>query len=346
MHLAHKNSPWILALTVGLAPWLLVSQPRETSTGPSALEAAQAWSGAFETLSAQAAPAVLALEAYEAGRTPGRQRLLRRGSGVLVRADGLAVTNGHVVAGATSVRASLPDGRRLDGEILTVDRETDLALLRFPAEDLPSLPLSDAGRPRVGQWVLALGNPGGLGLSVTAGIVSGLGRNNLGLARYEDFIQTDAEINPGNSGGALIDLQGELIGINTAIGTEQEGTVGISFAVPVAWVRTLIEDHELGRAPQRGYLGVSGEYLVDWQLQKLQYDGASRVRVVSVDGPASTAGVLVGDVIERIGEYTVVTNADLRAAAASVRPGNMADVHLWREGQRLQLPVTFGVRPQ
>jgi S1-C subfamily serine protease len=320
--------------------------PSQVAPPASPLEAAQAWSAAFESISAQTAPTVLALEAYEAGRTPGRQRLLRRGSGVVVRADGLAVTNGHVVAGASSVRGIWADGRRLDGEILRVDRETDLALLRFPAQDLAWLPLSDRGRPKVGQWVLALGNPGGLGLSVTAGIVSGLGRNNLGLARYEDFIQTDAEINPGNSGGALIDLQGELIGINTAIGTEQEGTEGISFAVPAHWVSTLIEDQEQGLAPQRGYLGVTSEYLVDWQLKRIQYEGPSRVLVVSVDGPAASAGVLVGDVIERVGESAVVTRADLSAAAASIRPGSAAAVHIWRAGERLEVPVTFGVRPE
>jgi S1-C subfamily serine protease len=349
-----KRSPWPLALALAAVPWIWRSGPETVSTAvsaappaaqpPSPLEAAQAWSAAFETLSAQASPAVLALEALEASRLPGRQRLLRRGSGVLLSADGLAVTCAHVMAGASGARASLPDGRRFDAEILITDPETDLALIRLAGQDLPHLRLSARGRPRVGQWVLALGNPGGLGLSVTAGIVSGLGRNNLGVARYEDFIQTDAEINPGNSGGALIDLHGELVGINTAIGTEDEGTVGISFAVPVRWVEALIEDVNSGRAPQRGYLGVTSEYLGEWQLLQLAYDGASRVRVIGVDGPARAAGLEIGDVIERVGEHAIVSRADLSAAAAWMRPGSSAPVALWRAGERLQLEVTFAAR--
>lgn len=338
-----KRSPWPLALALAALPWIWRPGP-ETGTAAGPLEAAQAWSSAFEELSARSSPAVLALEALEAGRLPGRSRLLRRGSGVLLRSDGLAVTCAHVVAGATSARASLPDGRRFEAEILIADPETDLALIRLAGQDLPHLDLSARGRPRVGQWVLALGNPGGLGLSVTAGIVSGLGRNNLGVARYEDFIQTDAEINPGNSGGALIDLYGELVGINTAIGTEEEGTIGISFAVPARWVQALIEDMESGRAPQRGYLGVTSEYLGEWQLLQLEYDGASRIRVVGVDGPARAAGIEIGDVIERVGEHAIVSRADLSAAAAAMRPGSVAPVSLWRAGQRLQVEVTFGVR--
>ena len=191
-----------------------------------------------------------------------------------------------------------------------------------------------------------MGNPLGLGHTVTAGIISGKGRAGLGIARYEDFLQTDAAINPGNSGGPLIDLDGQVIGINTAIGTRADGSQGIGFAIPSRMVRGVLEGILEGGRVRRGWLGVSLDDLALRQVEELGYEGPSRVAVIGVldDSPAKRAGLLVGDVIETIGGRQVSTTIELMNAVAEIRPGTLIEVDLWRSGSALQVPVTLGDR--
>jgi serine protease DegQ len=271
------------------------------------------------------------------------------GSGVIVAPEGYLLTNHHVVAGADAIEVQLADGRRAPARLVGSDPETDLALLKLDLPDLPSVALGDAARLRVGDIVLAIGNPFGVGQTVTAGIVSALGRTRLGLSTYENFIQTDAAINPGNSGGALIDAQGHLVGINTAIFTRQQGggSLGIGFAIPVDTARqvlaALVRDGEV----RRGWLGVeqrdlSAEFVEAFKLPITQ---GALITGVLQDGPASRAGLRPGDVVVRVGSQPVEDSRQLLAAVAALEPGAAVTVGVQRRDQALTLQVTPGQRP-
>jgi S1-C subfamily serine protease len=227
-----------LALLAALVWTLLPGRAPEAPQDPLAL--ASSLSAATQAASAVAGPAVVGVRRYESSRYGGRPYLTQRGSGVLVRSDGVVVTNAHVIRDAAEVRVLLQSGDELVAEVLGTDPDTDLAVLRIPGEDYPTAEFAGDREPAVGEWVLALGNPFGLDLTVTMGIVSGTRRNDLDIARYEDFIQTDAAINPGNSGGALVDLDGRVIGISTAMGTPEEGSNGIGYATPAWFVQPVV----------------------------------------------------------------------------------------------------------
>ena len=267
------------------------------------------------------------------------------GSGVIVDADrGFVLSNHHVVAKADSVMVTLKDSRRFEAEILGSDPGTDVALLRIEADGLTALPMGDSDALQVGDFVIAIGNPFGLGQTVTSGIVSALGRSGINVEGYEDFIQTDASINPGNSGGALVSLHGELVGINTAIIGPSGGNVGIGFAVPVniatAVMRQLAEHGEM----QRGKIGVMIQDLTPDLAEALDLDverGALVSRVES-GSPAEAAGLQAGDVIVAVNSSEVEGSRDLRNAIGMVRVGEAVEIDVQRERIRIRLDVRIG----
>lgn len=345
-----------VGLTLGLRPSpgpaqaAPTAQPAQSAAAPAdPLSAARAFSGAVRDLCARVGPSMVAIEILEESTwRRGVLRVARRASGVIVTQDGWVVTSHHVVTGAERIRAVLPDGRNFEADPVALDPETDLAILRIEATDLPFAELSERDRPEVGEWVLAMGNPRGLDLTVTQGIVSGAGRSNLGLARYEDFIQTDAAINPGNSGGALIDLEGRVIGINTAMGIESEGSVGIGFAVPASFVRSVLESViEDGRI-RRAYLGVNFGRGNSSSVRGTDSSGSRGVRLQSVvrGGPAQKAGLKAGDLVERFDDREVTDTNGISIAIGMSRPGRKVAMVVWRDGERLELEVELGERGQ
>ena len=267
------------------------------------------------------------------------------GSGVIVdAARGLVLTNHHVVGRADAVMVTLKDKRRFEAEVVGSDPGTDIALLEIEADGLVALPFGDSDGLEVGDFVIAIGNPFGLGQTVTSGIVSALGRSGINVEGYEDFIQTDASINPGNSGGALVNLHGELIGINTAIIGPSGGNVGIGFAVPTSIatvvMRQLAEHGEM----QRGRIGVMIQDLTPGLAEALDIEaghGAVVSRVES-DSPAEDAGVQAGDVIVSVDGVKVEGSRDLRNAIGMVRAGEEVEVEVQRERRRIRFDVRVG----
>ena len=267
------------------------------------------------------------------------------GSGVIVdAARGFVLSNHHVVARAESVMVTLKDNRRFEAEVLGSDPGTDIALLRIEADGLAALALGDSDALAVGDFVIAIGNPFGLGQTVTSGIVSALGRSGINVEGYEDFIQTDASINPGNSGGALVNLRGELVGINTAIIGPAGGNVGIGFAVPVniatAVMQQLAEHGEM----QRGKIGVMIQDLTPDLVEALDLGtelGALVSRVES-GSPAETAGIQAGDVIVAVGGTKVESSRDLRNSIGLIRVGEEIAIDVLREQREIRLDVRVG----
>ena len=267
------------------------------------------------------------------------------GSGVIIDATrGFVLSNHHVVARAESVMVTLKDNRRFEAEILGSDPGTDIALLRIEAEGLTALPVGDSGALEVGDFVIAIGNPFGLGQTVTSGIVSALGRSGINVEGYEDFIQTDASINPGNSGGALVNLHGQLVGINTAIIGPAGGNVGIGFAVPVniatAVMHQLAEHGEM----QRGRIGVMIQDLTPDLAEALglEIERGALVSRVESGSPAEAAGLHAGDVIVAVNGTTVAGSRELRNSIGLVRVGDEIEVDVQREQRRMRLNVRVG----
>jgi len=275
------------------------------------------------------------------------------GSGVLLSADGYLVTNNHVVDGADELKVLLSDDREFAGRLVGTDSKTDLAVVKIEADHLPFVTLADSDRLRVGDLCFALGNPLGVGQTVTMGIVSAMGRSNLELLDegrgYESFIQTDAAINMGNSGGALIDAKGRLIGINTAILSPSKGSIGIGFAIPVnlvsAVVRSLVENNGV---VQRGMLGIEADTLSAYpemaETLGLRKDQKGvLVQQLRADGPAARAGLRREDVVVAVNEHAVGTLQDLRFSVSQMAPGSVARLRVVRQGKEQTLEVTLGV---
>jgi Do/DeqQ family serine protease len=270
------------------------------------------------------------------------------GSGVIIDAkEGLVITNNHVIRGADEITVSLHDGRNFQAEIVGVDPATDVALIKIPAENLSALPLADSDALRVGDFVVAIGNPFGLGQTVTSGIVSALGRSGLGIEGYENFIQTDASINPGNSGGALVNLRGELVGINTAIFSpgQNPGNIGIGFAIPSNMVKQISDQLQEFGEVRRAYLGVQMQDITPELAAAFGIDvqdGAVVTHVIP-DSAADEAGLQIGDVITAV-DGTRLPNADsLRNTIGLMMVGQKVDLAILRDGESQTL--TAKVKP-
>lgn len=273
---------------------------------------------------------------------PSERRTQSLGSGVIIDAsEGLILTNHHVVDGADEITVTLRDRRSLPAKLVGADPDTDLALLKIEADGLVALQLADSDRLRVGDFVVAIGNPFGLGQTVTYGIVSALGRTGLGIEGYENFIQTDAPINPGNSGGALVTLEGDLVGINTAIVGPSGGNVGIGFAIPTNMARAIVAQLKEHGKVQRGQLGVlvqdlTPELSAAFNLEHGQ--GAVITRVLP-GSPAEKAGLKAGDVVIEVDGRPIRSASDLRNRIGLVPLGKRVQLHVLRDGKALQVAL-------
>jgi Do/DeqQ family serine protease len=286
------------------------------------------------------------------GQVPGisrRHESTSLGSGVIVR-DGYVLTNYHVVEAADAIEVALADGRATAAQVVGTDPETDLAVLRLPKTmgPLPVATLGSDATLKVGDVVLAIGNPFGVGQTTTQGIVSALGRNRLGLNAYENFIQTDAAINPGNSGGALIDQNGDVVGINTAIYSQSGGSLGIGFAVPIDTARSVMDEIIRTGSVERGWLGVEPQDITPELARVFRLPRPSGVIIAGVmrDGPAGKGGLRVGDIVLSIDDNDVENTTELLAMIGLLPPGQVVTVSVLRAGKRLDLKVKVGLRPQ
>jgi serine protease DegQ len=336
---------------VAVAPPVIPSVPPPAVALPPpvapATSAAQSATGAalsvsFRAAVQRAAPSVLTVHsARTAARGPfglGGRTILSQGlgSGVVIDADGDVLTNNHVVEGANQLAVALPDGTLRPANLVGVDPDSDLALLKVDAAGLQPIAIGDVKTLAVGDVVLALGNPLGVGQTVTQGIVSALGRKGIGINPIENFIQTDASINPGNSGGALIDVEGNLVGINSAILSRGGGSEGIGFAIPVDLAQKVAAGLRKNGRVARGWLGVS--------TGPAPRAGALVV-AVQPGGPANRAGIAAGDVIVRFGDRAIEDPEDVAALTLELEPGTNVPIDVQRNGKRQTMDVTLGTRP-
>ncbi|WP_297055229.1 DegQ family serine endoprotease [Thermosulfurimonas sp.] len=270
------------------------------------------------------------------------------GSGFIVSPDGIIFTNNHVVAGADKVIVQLADGRTYRGKVLGRDPQSDVAVLKINGKNLPTIPLGDSDKIQVGEWVIAIGNPFGLSHTVTVGIVSAKGRSGLGITDYEDFIQTDAAINPGNSGGPLINLRGQVVGMNTAILTRSGGYMGIGFAIPINIVKAVAEQLIKKGKVVRGWLGVVVQDLTPALAEEfgLKSTEGALVAQVMKGSPAAKAGLKRGDVIVSYNGKPVRNSSELRTFVGLTHPGTRVPIGVIREGHRITLEVTIGEFPR
>ena len=374
---------WILfsqAVTVLLALWFIVAtlqpgwlrgvnNPGKVSFTQAMVEGLGASSpgGSFRLSAQKAAPAVVSINVQQKVRPKSRRadpwfRFFEEpeedspsggmGSGVIVSPEGYVLTNHHVIEGAEAIEVTLNDGRSTMAKVIGTDPETDLALLKI---DLPNLPVIVLGRMetlQVGDAVLAIGNPFGVGQTVTSGIVSALGRKQLGINTFENFIQTDAAINPGNSGGALVDVNGHLMGINTAIYSRSGGNLGIGFAVPVSTATQLMASLIKEGKVTRGWIGVeprplNAELAESFGIAKISGELPKGVLINGVlqNSPAAKAGLQPGDLVMQVAGHEVSDVPEMLSRVAALVPGEAATVSILRNGKSLALNVTPGIRP-
>ncbi|HMT15902.1 MAG TPA: trypsin-like peptidase domain-containing protein [Ottowia sp.] len=365
------------AVTVLLAAWFVVAtlkpqwlgNPRAVpgSTGtisileaPAAPTGASPTPGSFSAAVRQAAPAVVSINTsarHPAANDPwfrfffgdrGEQQQTGLGSGVIMSPEGYVLTNNHVVEGADEIEVVLPDARRTSAKVIGTDPESDLAVLKISLDKLPVMTLGNSDQLQVGDQVLAIGNPFGVGQTVTSGIVSALGRNQLGINTFENFIQTDAAINPGNSGGALTDIGGHLMGINTAIYSRSGGSMGIGFAIPVSTARQVMESIVRNGQVVRGWIGVEPGELTPELAQTFGVRAEQGVIITGVlgNGPAAQAGIRPGDVITQVGDQPTRTVSELLSRIAALAPGQAVPFTLERRGEPVQASVTPAQRPR
>jgi serine protease Do len=280
-------------------------------------------------------------------RVPRERRERSLGSGVIVNASGYILTNSHVIDNATEVKVSLSDKRELPGKIIGIDPGTDVAVIRVNADHLSTLPFADSSKVEVGDICLAVGNPFGLGQTVTMGIVSATGRGGLGIEDYEDFIQTDASINPGNSGGALINVRGELIGVNTAILSPSGGNLGIGFAVPSNMVRTVMDQIITTGKVTRGYLGVTIQDINSdlAKAMKLPNTHGALIGDVDPNGPAAKSGLQSGDIVAEINGKPITDSRELRLIVSAMKPGSQIGMRVLHNGEPHNVTLTLGEMP-
>lgn len=344
-----------------------VNKQAPSSTEPGGQSAIMALSDAFANVVEKMNPAVVTIstkttikgrqqyffpfDQFFGQRSPQREYTQQGlGSGVIVREDGIILTNNHVVDGADDIIVRLLDEREFEAEVKGVDPRTDLAVLRIKSENLPSVKLGNSDQLRVGEWVLAIGSPlqKEFAHTVTAGIVSAKGRTLSGLNPIQDFIQTDAAINPGNSGGALVNLQGELIGINTAIASRSGGNIGIGFAIPSNLAQKVMKDIlEKGKVV-RGWLGVSiADVTPEFaKMYNLKTDRGVLIREVVNDGPADKAGVEAGDIILEVSGKKVHNTTELSSLIGASEPGTTAQLKILRDGNNKTINVVLEEFPE
>ena len=273
------------------------------------------------------------------------------GSGVIISADekgSYVLTNDHVVSGSSEIQLAFADGRVIPARVVGTDPETDLAVLRVESKGLTPITLGQSEKSQVGDVVLAIGDPFGVGQTVTMGIISGLARNRLGVNRYENFIQTDAAINPGNSGGALVDINGNLIGINSVIYSRTGGSLGIGFAIPVSMAKDVMEQIIAQGSVTRGFIGIAPQDITPQLAESLRLDAARGALVAQVTrgGPADNAGMKVGDVINQIEGKSIQDSVAAMAVIAALKPGARAKFTVTRQQKDIELAVTIAKRPR
>ena len=271
------------------------------------------------------------------------------GSGVIVSEDGYLVTNHHVVETADEIEIALMDGRKVPAKIVGTDPETDLAVLKMNLHGLPTITFAASEDAlKVGDVVLAIGNPFGVGQTVTMGIISALGRSHLGINTFENFIQTDAAINPGNSGGALVDASGNLIGINSAIYSKNGGSMGIGFAIPPTLVRQVMEQLIKNGAVTRGWIGVEVQDVTPQLAESFRLPTTQGALVAGVlrHGPADEAGIQPGDILVKIADKPVTDTVSMLTLIASLQPNHQAQLTIIRNQREMQVTATIGTRPK
>ncbi len=279
---------------------------------------------------------------------PGQLRQQQKnslGSGVIIDSKlGLVLTNNHVIDKADKITVTLTDGRQLSAKLIGTDPEADVAIIEIPAENLSMLPIADSSQLRVGDFVVAIGNPFGLGQTVTSGIVSALGRSGLGIEGYEDFIQTDASINPGNSGGALVNLRGELVGMNTAILAPNGGNVGIGFAIPSNMVITIKESLIKHGEVRRGLLGVTTQDLTPELVKafNLKNKQGAAISRIENNSPAAKAGLEPGDIIVAANGRPIKNSHDIRNIVGLMQIGDNVELEYFRDNAKKQVTATIG----
>ncbi|MBI3532431.1 MAG: trypsin-like peptidase domain-containing protein [Burkholderiales bacterium] len=270
------------------------------------------------------------------------------GSGVIVSPNGYVLTNNHVIDGADEIEVILNDNRQARAKVIGTDPDSDLAVLKIELDRLPVIVLGNADNIQVGDQVLAIGNPFGVGQTVTSGIVSALGRNQLGINTFENFIQTDAAINPGNSGGALVDTNGNLLGINTAIYSRSGGNMGIGFAIPVSTAKQVLESIVKEGQVTRGWIGVEPSELSPELAETFGIKASQGVIITGVlqNGPAAQSGIRPGDVITGVAGKPVHNVSELLSSVAALKPGTPSKFSLLRQNNPMELDVVPGVRPK
>lgn len=346
-------------------PPLTPPAPASTTSDDKALSLAHDLSRAFQKVAKDVTPAIVHITATKGapvrgrGISPGmdpfesffgRQRPPETsyGSGIIVSSDGYILTNNHVIENAQRINVALGDSRSFEARLIGRDPETDVAVLRIEGEQLPTARLGDSENVEVGEWVLAIGNPFGLNQTVTAGIISAKNRRlngpARGQARIEDFFQTDAAINPGNSGGALINLKGEVIGMNTAIFSRSGGYMGLGFAIPANLARGVMDSLINTGTVQRGWLGVGIQNLTPDVAQSAGYTGTDGafVNMVQDNSPALAAGLKKGDIILAVNSKPVDSDDTLRSYIAGLVPGKDVKLDIFRDGKRTQLNAKIG----
>ena len=378
---------WLLfsqSVTVLLAAWFVITSLQPTwlkgSTGSNSKTIAltqasleglanQMPGGSFRLAAQKAAPAVVSINVQQKARSKARRadpwfRFFEEpegessgagmGSGVIVSSEGYILTNHHVIEGAEGIEVTLNDGRSAMAKVIGTDSETDLALLKIDLPKLPTIVLGQMESLQVGDAVLAIGNPFGVGQTVTSGIVSALGRKQLGINTFENFIQTDAAINPGNSGGALVDANGLLMGINTAIYSRSGGNLGIGFAVPVSTATQIMAALIKEGKVTRGWIGVeprplTAEIAESFGIAKDKVTGllpqGVLINGVLQNSPAAKAGIQPGDLILKVAGEVVSDVPEMLTRVAALRPGEAASLSLQRNGKLIEVRVTPGTRP-
>ncbi len=276
------------------------------------------------------------------------QRSSSLGSGVIVSSGGYILTNHHVVNAADEIEVGTPDGKKLLAKVVGSDPDSDIAVLRVEAQNLPAITFGSSENLRVGDIVLAIGNPLGIGQTVTSGIVSGLGRSGLGINTFENFIQTDAAINQGNSGGALLDSRGNLVGINTAILSQNGGSIGIGLAIPASMAKAVMEQIIKSGTVTRGWIGVGLQAITPEIAESFKLGSIRGVIINEIvrGGPADKAGVTLGDILVSIDGKPIAEPQDVLNVVTGIAPGSASKLMLKRKGQDVELAVTIGRRPK